>query len=123
MTVDAKRRRLVLAAAAAGAGPLLSTPARAQAWPARQIRIVCNFPPGGLTDLYSRAIGDHMAQSLGPLTIEAGESARLRQIHDTFGIAERPTTPDEFQRLYRTEGPQWIAIARELASRSTNGLD
>ena len=32
----------------------------------------------------------------------------------TFGIAERPTTPEEFLRLYRTEGQQWIAIAREL---------
>jgi len=321
MTVDAKRRRLLLAA---GASPLLALPARAQAWPARQIRIVCNFPPGGLTDLYSRAIADHMGQSLGQtvivenrpgaggqigaeavakaapdgytflvtiqttlvqaqvlykklpynpetdfswisalgaghlpfgvpaslpvknfrefveyakvnrvslgtyapgsfphmvagqlnklygtkieavhykgeapmwldvisgqtqaaigsvagtmphiqkgsvraiavptkirspklpdvptfseqgfnepvfllsgwigllgpaklpkeiidrvakLTIEAGEGARLRQIYDTFGIAERPTTPEEFLRIYRTEGPQWIAIAREL---------
>ena len=48
------------------------------------------------------------------LTIDAGEGARLKQIYDTFGIAERPTTPEEFQRLYRTEGPQWIAITREL---------
>jgi tripartite-type tricarboxylate transporter receptor subunit TctC len=48
------------------------------------------------------------------LTIEAGESARLKQVYDTFGIAERPTTPEEFQRLYRTEGMQWLAIAREL---------
>ena len=66
MTVDAKRRRLVLAAAvAAGACPLLNGPARAQAWPSRQIRIVCPLPPGGLTDLYSRAIGEHLQQSLG----------------------------------------------------------
>src|SRR6185436_2964339 len=48
------------------------------------------------------------------LTIEAGEGARLKQIYDTFGIAERPTTPEEFLRLYRTDGPQWIAITREL---------
>ena len=48
------------------------------------------------------------------LVIEAGESARLRQIYETFGIAERPTTPEEFLRIYRTEGPQWIAITKEL---------
>ena len=322
MTVDAKRRRLLIAAAASfGASPML---ARAQAWPARPIRIVCPLPPGGLTDLYSRAIAEHLQQSLGQpvivenrpgaggqigcdavakatpdgytflvtiqtslvqaqvlykklpynpdtdfswisalgaghlplgvpaslpvktfrdfveyakvnrtnmgtyapgsyphmvagqlnklygtkieavhykgeapmwldvisgqtqaaigsvagtlphiqkgsvrvlavptrvrspklpevptfheqgftepvfliagwigllgpaklpkeiidrvarLTIDAGEGARLKQIYDTFGIAERPTTPEEFQRLYRTEGPQWIAITREL---------
>ena len=48
------------------------------------------------------------------VTIEAGEGARLKQIYETFGIAERPTTPEEFLRIYRTEGPQWIAITREL---------
>jgi tripartite-type tricarboxylate transporter receptor subunit TctC len=48
------------------------------------------------------------------LTIEAGESARLKQLYDQFGIAERPTTPEEFLRMYRTDGPQWIAITREL---------
>ena len=70
MTVDAKRRRLVLAAAvAAGACPLLSGSARAQAWPSRPIRIVCPLPPGGLTDLYSRAIGEHLQASLGQTVI------------------------------------------------------
>jgi len=48
------------------------------------------------------------------LTIEAGQGARLNQIYETFGIAERPTTPEEFLRVYRTEGPQWIALTREL---------
>ena len=51
---------------------------------------------------------------ISKLTIEAGEGARLKQIYETFGIAERPTTPEEFLRLYRTDGPQWIAITREL---------
>lgn len=48
------------------------------------------------------------------LTIEAGDGARLKQVYDTFGIAERPTTPEEFLRLYRTEGPVWMSIAKEL---------
>jgi tripartite-type tricarboxylate transporter receptor subunit TctC len=55
-----------------------------------------------------------IVERISRLTIEAGEGARLKQIYDTFGIAERPTTPEEFLRLYRTEGQQWIAIAREL---------
>jgi tripartite-type tricarboxylate transporter receptor subunit TctC len=70
MTIDARRRRLLFAAAvAAGASPLLSSPARAQAWPSRQIRIICPFPPGGLTDLYSRAIADHLQTKLGQSVI------------------------------------------------------
>jgi len=63
--VDARRRLLLAAAAAAGASPLLSTSARAQAWPSRPIRVVCPFPPGGLTDLYSRAIAEHLQAGLG----------------------------------------------------------
>ena len=72
MTVDAKRRRLLLAAAAAlGTGTLAGTRAQAQAWPSRPIRIVCPLPPGGLTDLYSRAIGEHLQQNLGqPVVVE-----------------------------------------------------
>jgi tripartite-type tricarboxylate transporter receptor subunit TctC len=66
MSADRKRRRLVLAAAAAaGAGPFATPFVHGQAWPARPIRIVCPFPPGGLTDLYSRAIADHLQTSLG----------------------------------------------------------
>jgi tripartite-type tricarboxylate transporter receptor subunit TctC len=70
MTVDAKRRRLLGAAAASLAAPYVSQ-GQAQAWPARPIRIICPLPPGGLTDLYSRAIGEHLQQSLGqPVIIE-----------------------------------------------------
>jgi tripartite-type tricarboxylate transporter receptor subunit TctC len=65
MTVDAKRRRLLAAAVAASAAPLLHPSAHAQAWPSRPIRMVCPFPPGGLTDLYTRAIGEHLQQNLG----------------------------------------------------------
>ena len=72
MSVDAKRRRLLLVATAvAGASALAATHARAQAWPTRQIRIVCPFPPGGLTDLYARSIGDQLQQNFGqPVLVE-----------------------------------------------------
>ena len=66
MTADPRRRRLMLAAAAAVvAGTLPQRVARAQSWPSRPIRMVCPFPPGGLTDLYTRAIADHLQTSLG----------------------------------------------------------
>ena len=61
-----------------------------------------------------QALSLEITERLSKLVIEAGEGARLKQVYDTFGIAERPTTPEEFVRIYRTEGQQWIAIAREL---------
>src|SRR5256885_12315755 len=45
--------------------------ARAQGWPARPIRIIVSFPPGGLTDLYARAFGETVSRSIGqPVLVE-----------------------------------------------------
>jgi tripartite-type tricarboxylate transporter receptor subunit TctC len=59
------KRRQVLAAGAS----LLAAPAivRAQAaWPAaRPIRLVAQFPPGGLVDVVSRLMAPHLSQALG----------------------------------------------------------
>ncbi|MES2716160.1 MAG: tripartite tricarboxylate transporter substrate binding protein [Pseudomonadota bacterium] len=59
------QRRHVLAAGAA----LLSAPAfvgAQSAWPSRgPIRLVAQFPPGGLVDVVSRLMAPHLAQALG----------------------------------------------------------
>jgi len=45
--------------------------AGAQLWPAKPIRIVLQFPPGGSTDLVARILGQALSQSLGqPLIVE-----------------------------------------------------
>lgn len=51
---------------------------------------------------------------LATLIAEAANTPRVQQIHDTFGIPDKPTTPAGFTQLFREEGPIWIAIAREL---------
>ena len=40
-----------------------------QAWPNRQIRFIVAFPAGGLTDLFARAYGDHIAQRTGQTVV------------------------------------------------------
>ncbi len=63
----------------AGAGRLLAATgtaslsglARAQAWPAKQIRIVVGYPAGGLTDTLARTYGEFIGLKLGkPVVIE-----------------------------------------------------
>ena len=62
------RRDLLRIGAAAA---VLPAPAIAQAWPAKPIKIICTYPPGGLTDVYSRAYGEFVSAKLGqPVVVE-----------------------------------------------------
>ncbi len=65
----------------------LSTQALAQAWPAKPLRMIVNFPPGGAADQLGRALGQRLNEALGqPVVVEnrpgangsvgAGEAAK-----------------------------------------------
>ena len=61
------RRRLV-SVSAAGALAASAVPfsgARAQAWPAKQIRVIAPYPPGGGIDTVSRAFSEKVSARLG----------------------------------------------------------
>jgi tripartite-type tricarboxylate transporter receptor subunit TctC len=93
-----RRRDLLLAGAA-----LAATAAQAQNWPARPIRLVVPFPPGGLIDNMARLLGPRLAQELGqPLVIDnkpgaggnlgAAEAARATPDGYTLLMASPPLT-------------------------------
>ena len=63
-------RRTLLTAAATVLG-LATGPLAAQDFPAKPIRFVVPYAPGGTTDLVARTVGAHMAQTLGqPVIID-----------------------------------------------------
>jgi len=59
------RRNFLHLAAGAAALSAVSRVARAQAYPARPVRIVVGFPPGGGADIVARLIGQWLSERLG----------------------------------------------------------
>jgi tripartite-type tricarboxylate transporter receptor subunit TctC len=57
------RRRFVTAAAASAA--ILPAASHADTWPARQVKVVIPYPPGGPTDISTRIVMDKVGQLLG----------------------------------------------------------
>lgn len=55
-----------------------------------------------------------IVERLSKALLDGFDTPRVKQVHDTYGVQEKPTTPAEFVRLYREEGPVWVSMAREL---------
>jgi len=65
------RRNFLHLAAGAAALPAMSRIAWAQAYPARPVRIIVNFPAGQATDTIARLMGQSLSERLGqPFVIE-----------------------------------------------------
>jgi tripartite-type tricarboxylate transporter receptor subunit TctC len=60
-----QRRQFLQLAAGAAALPVTSGVARAQAYPARPVRLVIGYTPGGSADLTARLMGQWLSEKLG----------------------------------------------------------
>jgi tripartite-type tricarboxylate transporter receptor subunit TctC len=68
--MNRSRRAFLRLMAGAGSGSWLSCTARAQNYPARPIRLVIPFPPGGAFDAVGRPLAERMKATLGTFVIE-----------------------------------------------------
>jgi tripartite-type tricarboxylate transporter receptor subunit TctC len=98
---------------AATAAMLAAGGARAQAaWPARDLRLICPFPPGGTTDVVARlvaaALGPHIGRTVvvenqpgAGSTLSAGRFAREADDHALFlsQIASHGIAPAIYRNL------------------------
>jgi tripartite-type tricarboxylate transporter receptor subunit TctC len=95
------RRRWLRTAALTGAIALFGAAAFAQAWPARPVRLVVGFAPGGGTDVMARALAQALTESLGqPVIVENKPGASgniaasevLRAAPDGYTVLLAPTS-------------------------------
>ena len=103
-------RRAVLAVPASlAAAP--AAPAQPAPWPARPVRMVVPFPPGGPTDLVARVLAERMSRSLGqPIPVENRSGANGNIGNEAVAKAE----PDGHTVLYNTSS---IALSPALYTR------
>ena len=98
MGIRLQRRRFVGASAALAAATWLPWGARAQAWPAKPVRVIVGFPAGGLTDALARAYSEQLAAKLGqPFVVENKPGAS-----GMIGAAEVAKAPPDGQTFLFT---------------------
>jgi tripartite-type tricarboxylate transporter receptor subunit TctC len=81
MSAKLDRRYFIAAGTTAAAMPFFLRRAPAQeAWPSRQIRMICSYPAGGQTDLLARAFGEFISKQVGKTVVienRAGASGSI----------------------------------------------
>ena len=103
------RRQFLHMAASAAALPAVSRVARAQAYPARPIRLVVPFAPGGAFDTIGRPLAEKMKPLLGTVIVEniggggssLGAAAVARSRPDGYSILLGGTVPHVNEALLK----------------------
>jgi tripartite-type tricarboxylate transporter receptor subunit TctC len=102
-----------------GSALVSSALVQAQAkWPARPIKIVVAFPPGGLTDSYARMYADQLTAAFGQTAIVENKPG-AGAIIGIDAVAKAP--PDGYTLLMTTSGTVWQN--RVLYSKLPYNLD
>lgn len=100
------RRSILASGVSLLASPLIArTDALAQAWPARSIRFVVPFAPGGTTDIMARLVAQYLSETIGQQVIVENKPGAGGNIAAEY-IAK--IEPDGYNLLVGTPGTHGI---------------
>ena len=97
-----------------GAVGALATPAFAQSWPSRPIKLVVPFPPGSSPDIIARLIGEPLGQALGQAVVVDNRPGAGGNV-GTAAVAK--AAPDGYTLLFTIQGP---LVTAPLLSKTLN---
>ena len=100
------RHAFLHSAAAIAAFASVLSGAWAQTYPARPVRIISGFPPGGINDTYARLIGAWLSEHLGQQFIVENRSGAGGTLA-AEAVAKSP--PDGYTLLLTTSADAWNA--------------
>lgn len=103
-----------LTGATALAVPALSSPASAQTWPSRPIKLVVPFPPGTSPDFIARLIAEPLGQALGQTVIVDNKPGAGGNV-GTGAVTRAPA--DGYTFLFTIQGP---LVTAPLLDRNLN---
>jgi len=104
--MEIPRRTFLRVPAAAAALAAMSRIARAQTYPARPVRIMSGFPPGGVNDTYARLIAQWLSERLGQqFIVENRPGAEGTIAAESLARA----APDGYTLLLTTSADAWNA--------------
>jgi tripartite-type tricarboxylate transporter receptor subunit TctC len=111
------RRQFLRVAASAVAVPVLSRIARAQTYPARPVRLIVAFVPGGATDTLARQISNDLKEALGqPIIVENRPGANGYLAWNHVAAAE----PDGYTLLLAENA---LAMSQALYKKAASSFD
>src|SRR5258708_1335938 len=112
-----RRQFLHVAAATAVAVPVLSRIASAQTYPARPVRLIVAFVPGGATDTLARQISNDLKEALGqPIIVENRPGANGYLAWNHVAAAE----PDGYTLLLAENA---LAMSQALYKKAASSFD
>src|SRR5262245_61717736 len=110
------RRNFLHLAAGAAALPAISRVARAQAYPARPVRIIVGFPPGGTADIVARLMGQRLSERLGQPFVTENRPGAGGNI-GTEAVVRAPA--DGYPAVPAKTLPEFIAYAKDKPGKVT----